>query len=150
MIMRRCLRRSARCCATAGYEVVGCRSTAAAAASVGERHPALVITELRIEQVFGGLSVLQQLQQKSATAHIPIILWSDDLAALARVRELNGDTVTTILKPLTPQQLLELVAERCAPAAGASSARHSVQAALRHPIQNQPGDDPDGDHAQHA
>jgi CheY-like chemotaxis protein len=103
----------------AGYDAVGCLSTAAAAASVCERQPALVITELRVEQVFAGLSVLQMLQQNPETAHIPIILWSADLAALARVRELNDDTVTTILKPLTPQQLLELVAERCAPAAGA-------------------------------
>ena len=103
----------------AGYAVVGCRSTAAAAASVGERHPALVITELRVEQVFAGLSVLQQLQQNPETAHIPLILWSDDLAALDRVRELNADTITTVVKPRTPQQLLDLVAERCAPAAGA-------------------------------
>jgi two-component system chemotaxis response regulator CheY len=91
----------------------GYRTTAAFDAMQGmmvaqREHPALVIIDLHMP-AGGGLALIQKLKAAQKTAHIPLLVITADHAAGLpdQARKLGANEF--LLKPISPEQLLEAV-----------------------------------------
>ena len=102
----------------AGYEVVCCSELQAAFASVVERRPDLIITDLMMESLDAGFSLSRQIKEDPVLCGIPVII----VTAAGSQRgfdfrprseaDLAAMRVDAFLeKPVSPKNLLAKVAE---------------------------------------
>jgi CheY-like chemotaxis protein len=107
----------------AGYRVVTASSPTQALKRVADERPALVITDLMMDDVDAGFSLAAALRDDPATAGVPIILSTSVTTALGLdFRPRSDDDLTKMRvdayfdKPLPPKDLLAKIDELLAAA----------------------------------
>jgi DNA-binding response OmpR family regulator len=93
-----------------GYTTIGIATAQEALAHLPARLPDLVIVDLYLERPDAGLELIHTLRSTAATAHLPIVLWSDNPEVATSVARHNLDGIVIWVKPVRPTELLQLVA----------------------------------------
>ncbi|MDQ6907917.1 MAG: response regulator [Chloroflexota bacterium] len=101
----------AECLAVEGYHTLAYRQGAGAYERIAERRPDAVVLDIRLEHPRAGLSVLQRLRRDPATATIPVLVCTADVAFTREwARTLGAHRCAVITKPFAIADLIATVA----------------------------------------
>lgn len=94
-----------------GFEAIGAKNGLIGLKLAKEEIPDLVISDINMPEI-NGYQVLSQLRQHPQTANIPVILMSGEKLDYNRTQSFNTFADDYLLKPVMPQKLIEVIAEK--------------------------------------
>jgi CheY-like chemotaxis protein len=98
----------------AGFEVVEAESGEAALGTIGTgEQPDVVLLDVRMPGI-SGWEVLRRLRAEPGQAHLPVVVFTADLAARSEAPLELRDYELFITKPFNPDELLDIVREAIA------------------------------------
>jgi len=92
-----------------GFEVLQAQNGVQAIALAGSLHPDLIVLDLALPDI-DGIEVTRRLKASPATSSIPIVMITANAQAAMLEEARRAGCAAVLVKPCTPEELLEVVA----------------------------------------
>jgi chemosensory pili system protein ChpA (sensor histidine kinase/response regulator) len=98
----------ARLLTTAGFQVIRAKDGYEALGQVSRQVPSLVILDLKLSKM-DGWELLQHVKGNAATAHMPVVVITDDTLPSHHELARSRGAAVVLTKPIQPNDLLDAV-----------------------------------------